>query len=63
LNDDLFADGQQRQKNINVDVVVGEVADVDLRGAGLGRIVPDNITVARIARGGASVGKIEEQIG
>jgi hypothetical protein len=39
------------------------VADIDLRGAGLYGVVPEKVAVARIARGGGGVGKIEKQIG
>jgi hypothetical protein len=62
LNNDLFANGQQRQKNINVNVVVCEVAYIDLRGAGLGRIIPEDVTISRIAGSSASVCHIKEQV-
>jgi hypothetical protein len=63
LDDDLFADAQERQEDVNVHIVVSQVTDVDLRGAGLYGIVPENVTVAGVAGYCASVGKIEKQIG
>jgi hypothetical protein len=62
LDDDLFADAQKRQENINVHVIVSQMADVDLRGAGLRARIPENVTVAGVAARRASVGTIQEQI-
>jgi hypothetical protein len=63
LDDDLFADAQKAQKNINVDVVVSEVADIDLRGACLDGVVPEKVAIIWVAGNGKSIGKIKKQIG
>jgi hypothetical protein len=61
LDDNLFANRKKRQENINVDIVVSQVANVDLRGAGLRGIVPKKIAVIWIARSSKRIGKIQEQ--
>jgi hypothetical protein len=50
LDDDLLANAQKRQENINVDVVVRQVADINLRSAGLRSCIPKNVAVTRITR-------------
>jgi hypothetical protein len=62
LNDDLFADAQKRQENINIHIIVSQMADVDLRGAGLRARIPENVTIAGVSTCRASVGAIQEQI-
>ena len=63
LDDDLLANAQERQEDVNVHVVVSQVADIDLRGASLGGVVPKNVTVAGIAGGRTRVGAVKEQVG
>jgi hypothetical protein len=60
LDDNLFANSQQRQENVDVDVVVRQVADIDLRGACLGCIVPKDVAVAGVSRRCASVRQEQE---
>jgi hypothetical protein len=60
LDDDLLANREKRQEDVNVHIVVSEVADIDLRGAGLGRGVPKDVTVARIAGSRTRVGAVKE---
>jgi hypothetical protein len=61
LNCDGFSLLEQCQKNINVDVVVSQVADVDAGGAGLRGIVPKKIAIGRITRRSRSVGPVKKQ--
>jgi hypothetical protein len=63
LDDDLLANAQERQENVHVHIVVSEVADIDLRGAGLDGVVPKKIAVVGIAGSGKSIGEIQEQVG
>jgi hypothetical protein len=58
LDDNLLSCRKKRQENINVDVVVSQVADVKLRGAGLGGVVPKDVAIAGVARRCASVRKV-----
>jgi hypothetical protein len=62
LDDDLFADAQKRQENINIHIVVSQMADVDLRGASLRGRIPKNVTVAGVAARCAGVRPIQEQV-
>jgi hypothetical protein len=48
LDNDLFPDAQERQENVDVHIVVGQVADIDLRGACLRGVVPENVAVTGI---------------
>jgi hypothetical protein len=61
LDDDLFANVQKGQEDVDVYAVIRQMADVDLRGAGLRGIVPDNVAVAGVARRGPRVGAVQEQ--
>jgi hypothetical protein len=61
LDDDLFANVQKRQEDVDVYAVIRQMADVDLRGAGLRSVVPDNVAVAGVARRGSRVGAVQEQ--
>jgi hypothetical protein len=61
LNCNDFSLLKQRQKNINIRVVISQVADIDARGACLRGIIPKKIAIARIARRSSSIGPIEEQ--
>jgi hypothetical protein len=51
LDRDAFARLEKRKENINVYVVVGQVADVDLRRRVLRRVVPQHMLRPRIAGG------------
>jgi hypothetical protein len=62
LNDDLFSNAQESQKNINVYVVISQMTDIDLRGANLSASIPKNIAITRITRRCAGVCLIKEQI-
>jgi hypothetical protein len=63
LNNNTLANGQQRKEKLYVNSVVGKVADVDLGRRSLSRIVPKDISVARIAAGDAGVGLKQKQTG
>jgi hypothetical protein len=62
LDDDLFANAEKRQKNINVHVIISQMTDIDLRGARLSYRVPENVTVTRIAGSRACICAIKKQI-
>jgi hypothetical protein len=63
LNDKLFSVGEQRQENINVDIIVSQMADIDRSRARLCGVVPNNVAIARIAARGGRIGAIQKQIG
>jgi hypothetical protein len=62
LDDELFCVRQQRQENINVHIVVSQMADVNCGRAGLGSAVPNDVTITRIAARSTCIGAIEEQV-
>jgi hypothetical protein len=62
LDDKLLGVSEQCQENINVDAVVSQMADKDVRRAGLRGIVPNDVAVTGIAGCGPSVRHIEEQV-
>ena len=62
LDDELLRHCQQGQEQINVRPVIRQMADVDLRGAGLRPVVPKQEPIARIPGGRCSVCSVEEQI-
>jgi hypothetical protein len=63
LDDELLASTQQRQENININAVIGQVADIDLRGADLSSGIPKKMPVAWIAGSCGGIGLIKEQAG
>jgi hypothetical protein len=63
LDNDALTNGQQRKEKLYVNSVVGKVADVDLGRRSLSRIVPKDISVARIATGDAGIGLKQKQAG
>jgi hypothetical protein len=62
LNCDGFGLLQQRQENINVNVVVSQVADVDACGAGLCAVIPKNVTIIWIPGCRSGVSPVKKQI-
>jgi hypothetical protein len=60
LDYDLLANIQKRQEDVDVYAVIRQMADVDLCGAGLSGVVPENVTVAGVARRGPRVGAVQE---
>jgi hypothetical protein len=63
LDDKLFCNSQQCQKQVNVRSIVSQMADIDECGACLGGALPKNVAITRIARCGSSVRHIKKQAG
>jgi hypothetical protein len=63
LNNDSLAHAQKGQENINVDAVIGYMADVDLSSRCLSEVIPQNIAVARIARRSGGICLKQKQAG
>jgi hypothetical protein len=62
LDDELLRHRQQGQENINVDIVVGQVADIDGGCAGLNDIVPDDVAIARIAARCCGISAVQKEV-
>jgi hypothetical protein len=62
LNDKLLSVGEQCQENINVNIVVSQMADADRCRASLRCIVPNDVAITGIATRRTCVGKIKEQV-
>jgi len=60
LDRDAFARLEKGKENINIYVVVSQVADVDLRRRVLRRVVPQHMLRPRIAGGCRSMRLIQE---
>jgi hypothetical protein len=61
LNDNGFSLSKQRQENVNIFVVVRQMADVDAGRANLRGVVPRNMSVPWIPRRGSCVSLIQEK--
>jgi hypothetical protein len=62
LDDKLLSLNQQGQEDVDVNISISKMTDVDEGRAGLGRTAPEDITIARIAARGPSVGAVQEQV-
>jgi hypothetical protein len=62
LNDKLFRNRQQRQENINVHIVISQMTDADRSCTGLRCVVPNDVTITRIAACSPCIGAIKEKI-
>jgi hypothetical protein len=50
LNCDCFSLLKQRQKNININAILSQMADIEACGADLRGIVPKEMAIAGVAR-------------
>jgi hypothetical protein len=62
LNDELLCVGEQRQENINIDIVVRQMTDIDRSRTGLRCIIPNDVTITRITASRRCIGAVQEQI-
>jgi hypothetical protein len=63
LDNELLAGTQQSQENININAVIGQVADIDLGGTDLSSGIPKKMPVAWIAGSRGCICLIKEQAG
>jgi hypothetical protein len=63
LDRERFGPTQQSQKDINVRSIFRQMADADAGSADLGRIIPQQISIARIARSVCGICFVQEQTG
>jgi hypothetical protein len=63
LNDELFCIRQKRQEDINVDVVISQMADGNAGRTCLRCVVPNDVPITRIAASCSRIGTVQEQIG
>jgi hypothetical protein len=62
LNCNSFSLLKKSQKNIHINVIISQVADVDACSTDLRGIVPKKIAIAWIARCSSRVSPVEEQV-
>jgi hypothetical protein len=60
LNKDRLTNAQKRQEHINVNAIIGQMADVERSSRRLRRVIPEDKPVARIAASGNSIGLKQE---
>jgi hypothetical protein len=60
LNNDFFSLLKQSQENINVNAIVGQMANIDLGSRCLCAAIPKQISIAGVARCGTRVSFIKE---
>jgi hypothetical protein len=62
LNYNLFSLCQQRQENIDINIIVSQMTDRNTGGACLCGIIPNDVSITRISAGSTCIGAIQEQI-
>jgi hypothetical protein len=60
LNDNLFCFRNESQEDVDVYIVVCQVADIDLRRTGLRHVIPKNVTVTGVSRRGACICPVQK---
>jgi hypothetical protein len=62
LNSDGFSLAKERQKDVNIFIVISQVADTDASGADLRSIVPKDAAIIWIARRCRCIGTVKKQV-
>jgi hypothetical protein len=61
LDGDRFSLLKKRQKDVRINSIFSQMTDVDASGVNLRGIVPEDVTIPRVARRGSRVCLIQEQ--